>query len=351
MNISELRECIDPVLGQPFGERLTLGDAPDELQLNTPYLAHPEYGSHFTALNITLRQRLGARVRLTTNYRPPIISQRVSGDARAIPGVKNILAVGSGKGGVGKSTVATLIAFATHLLGARVGLLDADIYGPNQLRLLGFPADARLKVTDNNRFTPLQSNGMPVMSFAGIGDEDTPVVWRGPMISNALQQLLLHTNWPELDLLVVDLPPGTGDIQLTLASSVRLAALVLVTTPQALAQSEAGKTLAMAGKLNIPVAGLVENMGRFVCNKCDTEHRPFGDGQRLSNEISLLGSLPIDPALQNASGKLVFDPANQSGLEAVQIAEATSLAIAKLGANQNVTHDQKPGNIIARELT
>ena len=332
MDIHLLRQLIDPVLNQPFGERLRVGASNDELILTTPYLAHSAYGSHFTALNMSLRQKLNSKIVLNIDYQPPALSLPGQGNQKTIEGVKNILAVGSGKGGVGKSTVAALIALASQQLGTRVGMLDADIYGPNQLRLFGAPANTRLQVTEGNRFTPLFFKDIPMVSFGGISGEATPVIWRGPMISSAVQQLLMQTNWPELDLLVVDLPPGTGDIQLTLASSVQVAALVLVTTPQMLALSEADKTLAMAGKLKLPVAGYVENMGRFVCDKCHTEHHPFGKNQPQGSmsKVSQLGSLPIEPELQNATGELCFDPAALSGIEALQIAEAISLVLAIL---------------------
>ena len=349
IDITALQRIEDPFTGLPFARRITQGSASQSLNLDTPYLAHPQYGSFYTALRQIINQAAQRKVDLTTHYQPPQLAHTNDSKEPKLSQIKNIIAVGSGKGGVGKSTVTTLIALSLRLLGAKVGILDADIYGPNQMRLLGIESTAKLKVSEDNRFTPLYYKDIPVVSFGGINTGDTPVVWRGPMISSAVQQLLLHTHWPELDLLVIDLPPGTGDIQLTLASAVSIGAFTLVTTPQALALSEAKKTLSMAHKLHMPIAGVVENMGRFICPDCQSEHTIFGDAtaRTLPANLHRLGSLPIDPDIQNAEGMIQFDPNNQSCLEAIQIAESLSLILARLAPSAEPT--PMPPHIIARQ--
>ncbi|RMM48399.1 ParA protein [Pseudomonas syringae pv. aptata] len=217
-----------------------------------------------------------------------------------IPGlanVKNIVAVASGKGGVGKSTTAANLALALSREGARVGILDADIYGPSQGVMFGIPEGTRPKIKDQKWFVPVEAHGIEVMSMAFLTDDNTPMVWRGPMVSGALLQLVTQTAWNDLDYLVIDMPPGTGDIQLTLAQKVPVAGAVIVTTPQDLALLDAKKGVEMFRKVNIPVLGVVENMAVHICSNCGHAEHLFGEGggEKLATQydVELLASLPL----------------------------------------------------------
>ncbi len=216
--------------------------------------------------------------------------------AELIPGVKNIIAVASGKGGVGKSTVSVNLATALALDGASVGLLDADITGPNIPQMLG--VEGQPKATPAGKIEPLARHGVKVISIAFFVPEGQPIVWRGPLVGGAIQQFLRDVDWGDLDYLVVDLPPGTSDAQLTLAQSVPISGSVLVTTPQDVALSDVAKALSMFERMNVPVIGLVENMSAFVCPHCGEATEIFGrgGGERFAREhdLELLGQVPID---------------------------------------------------------
>jgi ATP-binding protein involved in chromosome partitioning len=223
--------------------------------------------------------------------------------AELVPGVKAIVAVASGKGGVGKSTVATNLALALAGGGMSVGVLDADIYGPSQPRMLGItgqPASA-----DGKTLQPLQNYGIKCMSMGFLVAEDTPMIWRGPMVMSALQQMLRDVAWGELDVLVVDMPPGTGDAQLTMAQQVPLAGAVIVSTPQDIALIDARKGLNMFRKVDVPVLGIIENMSLFVCPNCGHEEHVFGHGgakrEAESLGIEFLGEIPLDIAIRETS--------------------------------------------------
>ncbi len=214
--------------------------------------------------------------------------------------VKNLLAVASAKGGVGKSTVAVNVALSLSRLGARVGILDADIYGPSLPAMLG--VDPRAGVdTDGQKLKPVIRHGLPCMSIGLLVDTDQAMIWRGPMVTQALQQLLYQTDWPELDYLVIDLPPGTGDIQLTLAQRVPLSGALIVTTPQKISVLDARRGIRMFEKVRVPVLGIVENMATFHCPHCGTDSTVFGTGggRALATECGVadLGSLPLVPGL------------------------------------------------------
>ncbi len=215
---------------------------------------------------------------------------------KPIDNVKNIIAVASGKGGVGKSTTAVNLALALSAEGARVGILDADIYGPSQPRMLGITGKPESK--DGNTLEPMMSYHLQAMSIGFLIDEETPMIWRGPMVTQALEQLLNDTNWSELDYLVIDLPPGTGDTQLTLAQKVPVSGAIIVTTPQDIALLDARKGLKMFEKVEVPVLGIVENMSIHICSNCGHEEPIFGagGGQRLADQhgVELLGQLPLD---------------------------------------------------------
>jgi ATP-binding protein involved in chromosome partitioning len=220
--------------------------------------------------------------------------------ADKIPGVKNVIAVASGKGGVGKSTVSANLALAMAALGHDVGLLDGDIYGPSQQMMMGTTDDP--KGDPNGRIHPVEApGGVKVMSFGFLVDPDQPVIWRGPMLQKALEQFVGDVIWGELDFLVVDLPPGTGDVALTLCQNVPMAGTVIVTTPQDVALIDARKSLHMFNKLDVPVLGIVENMSTYQCPKCGHVEAIFGagGGQRTAEELGvpLLGAIPLDPAV------------------------------------------------------
>jgi len=225
-----------------------------------------------------------------------VLSHSVQKALKPIDNVKNIIAVASGKGGVGKSTTAVNLALALSAEGARVGLLDADIYGPSQPRMLGITGKPESK--DGNTLEPMMSFHLQTMSIGFLIDEETPMIWRGPMVTQALEQLLNDTNWSELDYLVIDLPPGTGDTQLTLAQKVPVSGAIIVTTPQDIALLDARKGLKMFEKVEVPVLGIVENMSIHICSNCGHEEPIFGagGGQRMAEQhgVDLLGQLPLD---------------------------------------------------------
>lgn len=233
----------------------------------------------------------------TVNVRCVVRSAPAQGSIEALAHVKNIIVVASGKGGVGKSTTAVNLALALAREGASVGVLDADIYGPSMGLMLGLPANTRPEVKDNKWFVAPRAHGVQVMSMAFLVDDNTPVVWRGPMVSGALMQLLTQTAWDDLDYLVVDMPPGTGDIQLTLAQKVPVTGAVIVTTPQDLALLDAIKGIEMFNKVNIPVLGVVENMAIHICSQCGHAEHLFGEGggERLAEQygVDLLASMPL----------------------------------------------------------
>ncbi len=216
--------------------------------------------------------------------------------------VKKIIAVASGKGGVGKSTTAANLALALQAEGKKVGLLDADIYGPSVAMMFGVPEGQRPESPDGKSFTPITAHGLETMSMGYLVTDKTPMAWRGPMAGGALQQILTQTNWGELDVLVVDMPPGTGDIQLTLAQKAEVAGAVIVTTPQDIALLDARKGIEMFTKVKIPVLGIVENMAVHICSNCGHEDSIFGTGggEVVAGEYGtqLLGSLPLDRSIR-----------------------------------------------------
>ncbi|TNF33163.1 MAG: iron-sulfur cluster carrier protein ApbC [Gammaproteobacteria bacterium] len=249
------------------------------------------------AIEKTLREALAATgAKLVLGW--AVKASPVRSGLPGLAGVKNIIAVASGKGGVGKSSTAVNLALALQAEGARVGILDADIYGPSQQMMLGVPADHRPEVIDQQFFEPVQAHGLQSMSMAYLVTEKTPMVWRGPMASGALQQMLQQTRWNDLDYLIVDMPPGTGDIQLTLSQKVPVTGTVIVTTPQDIALLDAKKGIEMFRKVDISVLGVIENMALHICPKCSHESHVFGEGggDRIAKEygVPLLGSLPLD---------------------------------------------------------
>src|SRR5579863_9768949 len=259
------------------------------------------YPAKSLAVELALRVREvlqadAAIAQATVNVSSRIRAHQVQKDLTPLPNVKNILAVASGKGGVGKSTTSANLALALQAEGAKVGLLDADIYGPSIPRMMGVSGkpDSR----DGQRIEPKIAHGVQTMSIGFLIEEDTPMIWRGPMVTQALTQLLNETNWVDLDYLIIDLPPGTGDIQLTLCQKVPVSGALIVTTPQDIATLDARKALKMFEKVEVPVLGIVENMATHVCTNCGHEEHIFGEGggERMAEQYSVpyLGSLPLD---------------------------------------------------------
>lgn len=256
-----------------------------------------------------------------------------------LPEVSNVIAVASGKGGVGKSTVAVNLAAGLADLGARVGLFDADVYGPNVPRMLA--ATDHPQATADETIVPPETFGMQVMSMGLLVGEDDPVIWRGPMVHKVLTQLWEDVEWDPLDYMVVDLPPGTGDTQLTLLQSVPVAGAVVVTTPQAVAVDDARKALRMFGKHDTPVLGIVENMSRYVCPDCGSEHHLFGEGGgrqfAADNQMPFLGELPLDPRVrerEDEGGPIVLDETSSTG-------EAFRTFTRQVADNQGVIHRRR----------
>ena len=244
---------------------------------------------------------------ISVNVNSKIISHTVQRGLKLMPNVKNIIAVASGKGGVGKSTTAVNLALALAAEGAAVGILDADIYGPSLPMMLGI--SGRPETTDGKTMEPLENHGLQVSSIGFMIDPDEPMVWRGPMVTQALQQLLEQTNWRELDYLVVDMPPGTGDIQLTLSQKVPVTGAVIVTTPQDIALLDARKGLKMFEKVGIPILGVVENMSTHTCSHCGHTEAIFGHGggAKMCADfgVEFLGALPLTMSIreQTDSGR------------------------------------------------
>jgi len=263
-----------------------------------------------------------------------IVSHAVQRGVKLVPGIKNIIAVASGKGGVGKSTVAVNLALALAAEGASVAVLDADIYGPSQPTMLGIRG--RPESRDGKTLEPMEGHGLQAMSIGFLIDLETPMVWRGPMVTQALEQLLNETKWREVDYLVVDLPPGTGDIQLTLAQRVPVTGAVIVTTPQDIALLDARKGLKMFEKVGIPILGIVENMSTHVCSQCGHEEHIFGEGggERMGKDynVEMLGALPLDIHIreQADSGRptVVADPDGRVAQIYKQIARRIAVKIA-----------------------
>ena len=237
---------------------------------------------------------------VTINVSFKIVSHAVQKGVNMIPNVKNIIAIASGKGGVGKSTTSVNLALALAAEGATVGILDADIYGPSQPRMLG--VSAQPESADGKSLEPLMSYNIQSMSIGYLIDEETPMIWRGPMVTQALEQLLKDTKWNDVDYLIVDLPPGTGDIQLTLAQKVPVTGAVIVTTPQDIALLDARKGLKMFEKVEVPVLGIIENMSIHICSECGHAEHIFGagGGDRMAEEsdVDMLGALPLDVSIR-----------------------------------------------------
>lgn len=273
------------------------GDVSLDIVLGYP--AKSQFDSIRKSVINTLRELPGVK-NVSVNISSQIVAHAVQRGVKLLPGVKNIIAVASGKGGVGKSTTAVNLALALAAEGARVGILDADIYGPSQPMMLGITG--RPDSIEENTIEPMEAYGLQASSIGFLIDDDAPMVWRGPMVTSALEQLLRQTRWRDLDYLIVDMPPGTGDIQLTLAQKVPVTGSVIVTTPQDIALLDARKGLKMFEKVGVPIIGIIENMSTYVCTKCGHEEHVFGTGggEKMCQEyqVDFLGSLPLNLSIR-----------------------------------------------------
>ncbi|MEF2789595.1 iron-sulfur cluster carrier protein ApbC [Parasutterella excrementihominis] len=264
-----------------------------------------------------------------------IIAHEVQRGVKVFDSVRNIIAVSSGKGGVGKSTVSANLALALQQEGAKVGLLDADVYGPSQPTMLGI-TDKPYSV-DGKTLEPMVAHGLQVASVGVLIDPDQPMIWRGPLAVSALQQLLKQTNWKDLDYLIVDMPPGTGDIQLSLSQEVPLTGAVVVTTPQDIALMDARKGLVMFEKVNVPILGIIENMATHICSKCGHEEHIFGEGgaakMAAQYGVELLGELPLDINIRLSMDKgepiVISDPDSKVAQAYREIARKLAVAVSK----------------------
>jgi ATP-binding protein involved in chromosome partitioning len=298
---SAMKQLTDPNTKKDFVSgksvkhiKVSGGDITLDIQLGYP--AKSVWGEIKTLVENHLRSSLPTAGNITATVTSKVVPHAVQRGVKLVDGVKNIIAVASGKGGVGKSTVAVNLALALAAEGAQVGILDADIYGPSQPHMLGIAERPESK--DGKSMEPLERYGLQAMSIGFLVDTDTPMIWRGPMATGALEQLLRETRWRALDYLVIDLPPGTGDIQLTLSQKVPVTGAVIVTTPQDIALLDARKGLKMFEKVGVPILGIVENMSTHVCSNCGHEEHIFGagGGEKMCADYNteLLGSLPLD---------------------------------------------------------
>ena len=335
----QLATCVDPNTGRDFikdkaVKRVAVDGNDVVVEIVVGYPAKSQHDALRQLVTQHLRALPGiGKVTVTVGHR--IISHAVQRGVKLKPGIKNIIAVASGKGGVGKSTTAVNLALALAAEGANVGLLDADIYGPSQPQMLGITG--RPESADGKTLEPMEAHGIQAMSIGFLIDTDTPMVWRGPMVTQALEQLLSDTNWRDLDYLVIDMPPGTGDIQLTLSQKVPVTGAVIVTTPQEIAVIDARKGLKMFDKVGIPIVGLVENMSTHVCSNCGHTEPIFGEGGGRAMcrdyNVPFLGGLPLDSKIraQSDGGRptVAADPDGAVAVTYKEIARKVAVFVAQ----------------------
>ena len=340
-----LKSVIDPNTGKDlisskFAKNIKVEDGDVTLDVVLTYPAKSQIDLIRKLVIGALRELPGVK-NVSANVTMNIVAHAVQRGVKLLPNVKNIIAVSSGKGGVGKSTTAVNLALALAAEGATVGILDADIYGPSQPMMLG--VTGRPESIAENTIEPMEGHGLQASSIGFLIDPDNPMVWRGPMVTSALEQLLRQTNWRDLDYLVVDMPPGTGDIQLTLSQKVPVTGAVIVTTPQDIALLDARKGLKMFEKVGIPILGIVENMSIYVCPNCNHQEHIFGEGggQKMCDEYdtTFLGSLPLNLSIreQADAGRptVVADP--DGAISSIYKAIARKIAIQVAEMSKDMT--------------
>lgn len=356
LNESDIQNALKTLIDPNTGKDFITSKSAKNIQINTDkvsvdiVLGYPAKSvmADVQALVAAHLKAMAGVNDVTVNIGSRIVAHKVQQGVNLLPNVKNIIAVASGKGGVGKSTTSVNLALALAAEGATVGLLDADIYGPSQPQMLGI--SGRPESTDGKSMQPMLAHGIQAMSIGFLVDIDTPMVWRGPMVTGALEQLLRDTKWNDLDYLVIDLPPGTGDIQLTLAQKIPVTGAIIVTTPQDIALLDARRGLKMFEKVNIPILGIVENMSTHICSNCGHEEHIFGAGggakMCADYNVDLLGSLPLDMSIreQADSGKptLIAQPDSAIANIYKEIARKAAIKI----ANASLDHSAKFPNIV-----
>ena len=349
---STLKVCIDPNTGKDFissksAKNIQINGNDISIDIVLGYPAKSVMGDVQALVSNALKS-LPDVGNVTVNIGSRIVAHKAQQGVTLLPNVKNIIAVASGKGGVGKSTTSVNLALALAAEGATVGLLDADIYGPSQPQMLGI--SGRPESSDGKTMDPMLAHGIQAMSIGFLIDADTPMVWRGPMVTGALEQLLRDTKWADLDYLIIDLPPGTGDIQLTMAQKIPVTGAIIVTTPQDIALLDARKGLKMFEKVGIPILGIVENMSTHICSNCGHEEHIFGSGggavMAKDYNVDLLGSLPLDISIRmQADGgtpTVIADPNSKISAVYKEIARKAAIKI----ANAGLDHSSKFPNIV-----
>ncbi len=341
-----LKNLIDPNTRKDFVsgksvKNIKVNGSDVTLDILLGYPARSVWGEIKAQVENHLKSALSGVGKVEANVSSKVVPHAVQRGVKLVDGVKNIIAVASGKGGVGKSTTAVNLALALAAEGARVGMLDADIYGPSQPTMLGLSGNPDSE--DGKTMKPLINHGLQVMSIGFLIDADTPMIWRGPMVTQALDQLLHQTKWDNLDYLVIDLPPGTGDIQLTLAQKVPVTGAVIVTTPQDIALMDARKGLKMFEKVDVKIIGIVENMSTHICSNCGHEEHIFGagGGEKMCADYNteLLGSLPLDIRIREQADSgaptVVADPDGNLSKVYKQIARRVAVKIADMAQDHS----------------
>jgi ATP-binding protein involved in chromosome partitioning len=340
-----LKALLDPNTGIDFVtaknlKNLRVDDGDISLDIVLGYPAKSQFDTIRKSVINALRAMPDVK-NVSVNVTSQIMAHAVQRGVKLLPDVKNIIAVASGKGGVGKSTTAVNLALALAAEGAKVGILDADIYGPSQPMMLGITG--RPESVEENSIEPMEGHGLQASSIGFLIDDDAPMVWRGPMVTSALEQLLRQTRWRDLDYLIVDMPPGTGDIQLTLSQKVPVTGVVIVTTPQDVALLDARKGLKMFEKVGVPIVGIIENMSTYVCPKCSHEEHIFGSGggEKMCKEygVDFLGALPLNLSIREDADAgrptLVADPDGAISAIYKNIARQVAIRIATLSKDMS----------------
>ncbi|MGG7054054.1 iron-sulfur cluster carrier protein ApbC [Nitrosomonas sp. ANs5] len=345
-----LEQIVDPTTGKDYVTSKALRDVRID---HDQVMVEIELGYPARSVLENVRQQVAEALQaipgigpVTVNVTSQIIAHSAQRGLKLVPGVKNIIAVASGKGGVGKSATAVNLALALAAEGAAVGILDADIYGPSQPQMLG--VSGRPDSPDGKTIEPMRAHGIQMMSIGLLIDAETPMVWRGPMVTQALQQLLNDTLWHDLDYLVIDLPPGTGDIQLTLAQKIPVTGAVIVTTPQDIALLDARKGLKMFEKVGIPILGIVENMGLHTCSQCGHTEPIFGTGggDKMCRDynVELLGTLPLDIKIREhtdaGTPSVVAEPEGQIAITYRTIARRVAAKVSDLSKDYSEVFTQ-----------